>query len=392
MARRSLFRLKFSGLSWRAISPILRPESLLVTVTFSMSTGGKRSTISLLVYSLQRIGASPLRISSTEERFFCVSLLYIYINISASLIELVIETLEDATLFLRTVQEDLEVPCPIRHLHFVNLGNDSTRYDFRRIASIIVTQCTHIKILEAEADALSFSSFTELPELPELRNLRQLRVDYQGVDDIALLLSLSPNLEMLEARHLVRKPNASTLNNIPRPTFRLRRLRLSQCNINMDQYRWLLSSSSDSVEFLKLQEMNELAGAVANVIHDSVLALHLEAHAGNTMTRIIPSFGNLTSLRIGGDYLPWDSVFQSIAAPLQSITIPYSEESIRLVSRLRDLSWLPKLESVTMYHYLDRLEVDGSQDDRRDLESVCESRCVELRWITVRNGDWSETE
>lgn len=312
-------------------------------------------------------------------------------------------------LFLRTVQEDLETPCPVLHLCFTNFehsspndpGREHRINEYRRIASILIPHCSQMRYLEASLDALSFSPTTDLIDLP---NLRELRVWKQGLLALAPLLAHLPNLEVLSAikfgdSGLYADDTHPPLDNIPMPTFRLRKLHLAQTDLTLAGCNWLLSSSRN-MDRVVLQDIHENAESLGTVIHDSVLFLFLEG-AGNSphtgsddLAGLVPRFKRLISLRISGGEWPWDSLLRNIIAPLKSIAISYSTSGItHLALRLDDRSWLPELETVTVHHWavLDELwgfKAEDITNSRRRLEAACAGRRVEFVWTTemVKGG------
>lgn len=290
------------------------------------------------------------------------------------------------TLFLRTVQEDLETPCPVRHLFFANgekIGPRDSELDhraneYRKIVSIIIPHCTQMQYLEAELDALSFPATIHLPDLP---NLRELRLVDQGLSVLAPLLGHLPNLEVLAIFNLV-DSGLYTDNTYPPldtaisvPTFHLRDLRLAQCNLTLAGRNWILSKSR-----------NMDLGAVDNPQTRS-----------DELAGLVPRFEKLTSLRISGSEWPWDSLLRNISTSLKSIAISYSKPgTTHLASRLNDASWLPKLETVKVYHWADAdrfygVKAEDITNGRRRLKAACAGRRVDFVWIT--EGEiWSDAK
>ncbi|KDQ16006.1 hypothetical protein BOTBODRAFT_186728 [Botryobasidium botryosum FD-172 SS1] len=316
---------------------------------------------------------------------------------------------ESVRLLLRTAREDLGTPCPIQHLLFANHQSFTKEAEFQALATDLIICCTELQHLEG-----SFS-FAKSTPFPVFESLRELSVTDQLLHELAPLLQYLPNLESLNILCIIdpEQPRAvktgtplhdnlgAALKDIPPPRFSLKKLHLSQCEIPLSQWRWLLSSCT-SIQHAQLQELKRGAVHLADVIGPAVRSLRLEGamdhpqKGDQELANTLPAYINLTSLQINGGDWPWAQLLSDIKASLESFTISYSSAGVDNVTRvLSDSDWQPSLRCVEVYHwanvdYFYGVKASDVKDARAKMEHACARRSVKLCWITEGRADIAE--
>ncbi|KAL0064394.1 hypothetical protein AAF712_008694 [Marasmius tenuissimus] len=286
--------------------------------------------------------------------------------------------LKSARLLLRTLQGSTGSPYPIRHLYFYyqNPYDSAGEQDFAQIVSRIVTLCPELWCLEAEWGPLEF---TYTSNIPVFQSLQWLRVTSQYLDLLAPLLPHLPNLIRLNLVYLIGDSSRRgiEMKRIAPPTFRLKTLQLSQAELSLAQFQWLLASSSHSLENLELQELSRSADFLGRTIGRAVIALHLKGPADHPrrgdpdLVDALPHFPQLKSLRISGFGWQWQKLFCNIAADLRSLAVTYSSEAAEiLVVALANPRWQTGLRTITVFHH-----GGGPNEVRRNLDAQLEHLC-----------------
>ncbi|KAG7093733.1 hypothetical protein E1B28_007384 [Marasmius oreades] len=280
---------------------------------------------------------------------------------------LVLCNIKTARLLLRTLQGNTGSPYPT----------------FAQIVTRIVSLCPELWCLEAEWGPLEFPF---LASLPVFQSLQWLRVTSQYLDLLAPLLPHLPNLTRLNIIYLIADSSrpGREMRRIAPPTFRLKTLQLSQAELTLSQYQWLLASSSHSLEYLELQQLSRSADLLGRTIGRAVSSLHVKGPADSPrkgdpdLVDALPHFPKLKSLRVSGYGWQWQKLFYNIAADLRSLAVTYSRDAAEiLVVALANPKWQPGLRTVTAFHYAGGGNEVGRSLDAQ-LEYACSKRAINL--------------
>ncbi|KAF9266996.1 hypothetical protein L218DRAFT_996519 [Marasmius fiardii PR-910] len=304
---------------------------------------------------------------------------------------LVLCDLKTARLLLRTLQGNTGNSCPLRHLCFCyqNPYDAVGEQNFAQIVTRIVSLCPELWCLEAEWGPLEFPYTVSLPVF---QSLQWLRVTSQYFDLLAPLLPQLPNLTRLNIVYLIGDSSrpGREMRRITPPTFRLKTLQLSQAELTLHQYQWLLGSSSHSLEFLELQQLSRSADLLGRTIGRAVSSLHVKGPADSPrrgdpdLVDALPHFPKLKSLRVSGYGWQWQKLFYNIPADLRSLAVTYSREAAEiLVVALANPKWQPGLRTVTAFNGTGGGHEVGRSLDTQ-LEYICSKRAIKL--FRVANG------
>ncbi|KAL0580476.1 hypothetical protein V5O48_001546 [Marasmius crinis-equi] len=231
--------------------------------------------------------------------------------------------------------------------------------------------------------------------MPVFHSLQRLRVTSQYLDLLAPLLRHLPNLTRLNIVYLIGDSSrrALEMRHVAPPTFRLKTLHLSQAELTLNQYQWLLASSAHSLEYLELQELSRSADLLGRIIGRAVSTLHVKSPADNPRTGdpdlvdALPHYPKLKSLRVSGFGWQWQKLFWNIAADLRSLAVTYSSDAAEiLVVALSDPRWQPGLRTITAFHYGGGSGETGRNSDAR-LEYLCSKRSIKLYRIAGGGAD-----
>jgi len=170
------------------------------------------------------------------------------------------------------------------------------------------------------------------------------------------------------------------------PSFKLLTLSISRASLSRDQCKWLLASSSQSIESLKVQEVGASLASLADVMGGFVKKLHINRLHD---PQAISGFVNLQSLRIDEFDLYTDTLRDNMQSSLKTFAFNWSRKTIQHnMPVLLRCNWQPSLQSLDIYHSPTVNVEDVGDKTRQRLVAInnhliepCAARGIQINWL-----------
>ncbi|KAJ3557913.1 hypothetical protein NM688_g1214 [Phlebia brevispora] len=292
-------------------------------------------------------------------------------------------------LLLRSIRENTQIAFEFRFLRVCGMPSGP---DYAEAAKDLIPLCLRVQRLEGSSHALHFRKEISLPIFTELK---ELTVSDQIFRRLIPLLCRLPSLEALYISWLLGvdghegRPGAPLPNGLGAsvaeapPPFHLKTICLKQCRLSALQWKWLLGSSM-SIEYARLQQVDDNSIEIGKIIGTRVKHLHFKGFAdasemgSQELADSVSLYTVLTTLHISGQMWPWTELLKNIQSSLDALHISYSNLGIQaVVHALSSGLWQKSLQSVVIHHWANSdwfygIETAEVRDNRKSLEKACE--------------------